>query len=106
KAQQARRQRRLPGTICDNSAREPGGARVCFPKIGQTVWMKARERTKAALGARYNIKDFHSAGLDCGRVPLDVLDGVIDRYIAQAKTGGTQDRSSLHSRCVLCARPA
>jgi hypothetical protein len=27
----------------------------------------------------------HSAGLDCGRVPLDVLDGVIDRYIAQAR---------------------
>ncbi len=49
----------------------PGQA--CSYKIGHTVWTKARERTKAALGARYNIKDFHSAGLDCGRVPLDVL---------------------------------
>ena len=63
----------------------PGQA--CSYKIGHTVWTKARERTKTALGARYDIKDFHSAGLDCGRVPLDVLDGVIDRYIAQAKTG-------------------
>jgi uncharacterized protein (DUF885 family) len=61
----------------------PGQA--CSYKIGHTVWVKARERTRTALGARYNIKDFHSAGLDCGRVPLDVLDGVIDRYIAQAK---------------------
>jgi len=61
----------------------PGQA--CSYKIGHTVWVKARARAKAALGARYNIKDFHSAGLDCGRVPLDVLDGVIDRYIAQAK---------------------
>jgi uncharacterized protein (DUF885 family) len=61
----------------------PGQA--CSYKIGHTVWVKARERTKAALGSRFNIKDFHSAGLDCGRVPLDVLDGVIDRYIAQAK---------------------
>jgi uncharacterized protein (DUF885 family) len=61
----------------------PGQA--CSYKIGHTVWVKARERTRAALGARYNIKDFHSAGLDCGRVPLDVLDGVIDRYIARAK---------------------
>jgi uncharacterized protein (DUF885 family) len=63
----------------------PGQA--CSYKIGHTVWTKARERTKAALGARYNIKDFHSAGLSCGRVPLDVLDAVIDRYIAQAKMG-------------------
>jgi uncharacterized protein (DUF885 family) len=39
---------------------------------------------KAALGARYNIKDFHDAGLTCGRVPLDVLDGVIDQYARQA----------------------
>jgi uncharacterized protein (DUF885 family) len=61
----------------------PGQA--CSYKIGHTVWVKARERAKTALGARYNIKDFHEAGLDCGRVPLDVLDGVIDGYIAQAK---------------------
>ena len=45
----------------------------------------ARERAKTALGARYDIKDFHEAGLNCGRVPLDILDGVIDRYIREAK---------------------
>jgi uncharacterized protein (DUF885 family) len=61
----------------------PGQA--CSYKIGHTVWIKARERTKAALGARFEIKDFHEAGLDCGRVPLDVLDGVIDRYVSQAR---------------------
>jgi uncharacterized protein (DUF885 family) len=63
----------------------PGQA--CSYKIGHTVWVKARERAKTALGARYDIKAFHAAGLDCGRVPLDVLDGVIDRYVAQAKAG-------------------
>ncbi|HEY1615790.1 MAG TPA: DUF885 family protein [Rhizomicrobium sp.] len=63
----------------------PGQA--CSYKIGHTVWVKARERTKAALGAGFDIKNFHEAGLDCGRVPLDVLNGVIDRYIAQAKMG-------------------
>ena len=61
----------------------PGQA--CSYKIGHTVWVKARERARQALGARYDIKDFHEAGLGCGRVPLEVLDGVIDRYIAQAK---------------------
>lgn len=61
----------------------PGQA--CSYKIGHTVWVNARERTKKALGGKYNIKDFHDAGLSIGRVPLDVLDGAIDRYIATAK---------------------
>jgi uncharacterized protein (DUF885 family) len=61
----------------------PGQA--CSYKIGHTVWVNARERTKKALGAKYSIKDFHDAGLSVGRVPLDVLDGAIDRYIATAK---------------------
>jgi len=62
----------------------PGQA--CSYKLGHTVWTKGRDRAKAALGPKYDIKDFHEAGLDCGRVPLDVLDGVIDRYIAAKKT--------------------
>jgi uncharacterized protein (DUF885 family) len=61
----------------------PGQA--CSYKIGHTVWTRARERTKTALGARYDIKDFHEAGLGSGRVPLDVLDGVIDAFIAQTQ---------------------
>ncbi|MBV9549472.1 MAG: DUF885 family protein [Alphaproteobacteria bacterium] len=57
----------------------PGQA--CSYKLGHTIWVRARDRAKAALGARYDIKDFHEAGLNCGRVPLDILDAVIDRYI-------------------------
>ncbi|MBI3675942.1 MAG: DUF885 family protein [Proteobacteria bacterium] len=63
----------------------PGQA--CSYKIGHTVWTKARARAKTVLGARYSIKDFHNAGLGCGRVPLDVLDNVVDAYIAAAKAG-------------------
>ena len=58
---------------------------ACSYKIGHTVWTRARERAKQQLGPKYNIKDFHDAGLNCGRVPLDVLDGVLDRYIATTK---------------------
>jgi uncharacterized protein (DUF885 family) len=58
----------------------PGQA--CSYKIGHTVWTRGRARAQKALGAKYDIKDFHEAGLDCGRVPLDILDGVLDRYIA------------------------
>ena len=61
----------------------PGQA--CSYKIGHTVWTRARQRAIAALGARYDIKDFHEAGLACGRVPLDVLDDVIDGWIAGQK---------------------
>jgi uncharacterized protein (DUF885 family) len=62
---------------------QPGQA--CSYKIGHTVWVEARARAQAALGPRYDIKDFHEAGLACGRVPLDVLNGVIDGYIAGRK---------------------
>lgn len=62
----------------------PGQA--CSYKLGHTIWISGRERAKSALGAKYDIKDFHEAGLDCGRVPLAILDGVIDRYI-RAKAG-------------------
>ncbi len=61
----------------------PGQA--CSYKLGHTVWINARDRARTALGPRYAIKDFHEAGLDCGRVPLEVLDTVIDRYIVQAR---------------------
>ena len=40
---------------------------------------------KRRWGPSIDIKDFHDAGLGCGRVPLEVLDGVIDRWIAGAK---------------------
>lgn len=61
----------------------PGQA--CSYKIGHTVWTRARARAQAALGKRYDIKDFHDAGLNCGRVPLDVLDSVLNGYIATTK---------------------
>ncbi len=61
----------------------PGQA--CSYKIGHSVWVNGRARAKTALGARYDIKDFHDAGLRCGRVPLDILDTVIDSYIAQTR---------------------
>jgi uncharacterized protein (DUF885 family) len=61
----------------------PGQA--CSYKIGHTVWTRARTRAQQALGSRYDIKDFHEAGLSYGRVPLDILDQVIDSYIKTAK---------------------
>jgi uncharacterized protein (DUF885 family) len=61
----------------------PGQA--CSYKLGHSVFVDGRERAKNALGARYNLMDFHDAVLNCGRVPLGILDSVIDTYIEEAK---------------------
>jgi len=61
----------------------PGQA--CSYKLGHNTWTRARARAEGALGTRYDIKDFHEAGLACGRVPLEVLDGVVDGWIVERK---------------------
>jgi uncharacterized protein (DUF885 family) len=57
----------------------PGQA--CSYKLGHNTLVNGRTRAIKALGAKYDIKDFHEACLDSGAVPLDILDGIIDRYI-------------------------
>ena len=62
---------------------QPGQA--CSYKLGHSVFVRGRERAKTTLGAHYDIKNYHDAVLNCGRVPLDILEGVIDGYIKTAK---------------------
>jgi len=62
----------------------PGQA--CSYMLGKLEFLKLRDKARAALGPRFNIRDFHDAVLLCGAVPLSVLDDVVDNYIA-AKTG-------------------
>ena len=57
-------------------------AQACSYKIGHTRWITLRAQAQSALGPKYDMKDFHEAGLTCGRVPLDVLSSVVGRYIA------------------------
>ncbi len=58
----------------------PGQA--CSYMIGKLAWLRLRDQAKTALGAKFDIKAFHDAGLLSGAVPLDVLDRVIGAYIA------------------------
>ena len=48
-------------------------AQACSYKIGHTVWLNLRERSRREMGARFDIKGFHDAGLRNGAMPLDVL---------------------------------
>ncbi len=61
----------------------PGQA--CSYMIGKLTWLRLRARAKTALGAKFDIKKFHDAGLLSGSLPLDVLDGVIAEYHVAAK---------------------
>jgi uncharacterized protein (DUF885 family) len=61
----------------------PGQA--CAYKVGQLKILELRERAKAALGSKFNLKDFHAVVLENGGVPLTVLDKLVDDWIAQAR---------------------
>ena len=50
-------------------------------KVGQTRWLKLRAEAQRRLGGRFDIRDFHDAGLTAAPVPLAVLDRVIDEWI-------------------------
>jgi uncharacterized protein (DUF885 family) len=60
-------------------------AQACSYKIGHTFWLDQRERARKALGARFDIKAFHDAGLLSGAMPLDIMASVVGGYIASAK---------------------
>ncbi len=54
-------------------------------KIGQLKILELRDRSKKALGAKFDIRTFHDQVIDSGALPLDVLDARIDSWIASQK---------------------
>jgi uncharacterized protein (DUF885 family) len=60
----------------------PGQA--CGYKIGHTEINAQRDRAKAALGSRYDLRDFDQAVVEGGNVPLDVLADNVSAYIKDA----------------------
>src|SRR5688572_4956944 len=51
-------------------------------KIGQLKIVELRKRAEKALGAKFNVAEFHDEVLRDGAVPLEVLEAKIDRWIA------------------------
>jgi uncharacterized protein (DUF885 family) len=60
-------------------------------KMGQLKIRELRERAKARLGARFDLKAFHDEILDGGALPLDLLGERVDGWIkAQSQATATR----------------
>jgi uncharacterized protein (DUF885 family) len=53
--------------------------------IGQLKIFELRDRARTALGDRFDIRDFHAVVLENGAVPLDILEELVDAYIAEKR---------------------
>ncbi len=58
-------------------------------KVGQLTILRLREKARAELAAKFDIRGFHDEVLGGGALPLDVLEQRIDRWIARVKAQPT-----------------
>ena len=61
----------------------PGQA--CAYKIGMMKILELREKAKSELGEKFDLRKFHNVVLKNGAVPLEILEDLIDGYIAESK---------------------
>jgi uncharacterized protein (DUF885 family) len=54
-------------------------------KVGELHIRRLRRRAERALGARFDVRAFHTQVLDTGALPLSVLEMKIDEWIRSAK---------------------
>ncbi len=85
--------------MLDNSAMSPTDAKaeveryIAIPsqatayKIGQLTITRLRAKAEAALGAKFDPRDFHAQVLMSGALPMSVLEEKIDAWIAAKKAG-------------------
>jgi uncharacterized protein (DUF885 family) len=54
-------------------------------KVGALTIQRLRDKAKAELGDKFDIREFHAQVLMSGALPLTILEGKIDRWIAAKK---------------------
>lgn len=61
----------------------PGQA--CSYMVGKLTFVRLREKARAALGQRFDLRRFHDTVLQAGSPPLTVLERVVDDLIATSR---------------------
>ena len=54
-------------------------------KVGMTKLLELRDRARVELGDQFDIREFHRVVLTNGSVPLDILEDLVNEYIATKK---------------------
>jgi uncharacterized protein (DUF885 family) len=67
----------------DRYCASPGQA--CGYKVGHTEIVRLREKAKADLGPKFDVRDFNDAVIEAGQLPLTVLATAVDAYVAEKK---------------------
>ena len=62
-------------------------------KVGMIKILDLRAKAKAALGEKFDIRDFHDAVLKNGGMPLSILERVVDQYIADKRGAAPSAKS-------------
>ena len=60
---------------------------ACAYKIGQLEILGLRERARQRLGERFELRRFHTAVLEHGAVPLELLEGMVESWIESELKG-------------------
>ncbi len=83
--------------LVDNSAEPVGGIQKAVERyavypgqataymVGRLKIVALREKARAAMGRKFDIRGFHDVVLKTGAVPLDVLEENVDAWIAAAR---------------------
>ncbi len=65
---------------------ESAHGQSCGYNVGYITLLELRRRAEERLGAAFDVREFHSAVLGHGALPLEILERVVDEWIA-AKAG-------------------